>query len=55
MNKYRAAKILDKNKDVIPKIYNKQNLEKKKGTAHILMRIFEINDVVSDQKGIIRM
>lgn len=54
LNKYHAVEILDRNKDVIPKIQNKQyleNLEEKKGTAQIL-RIFEIDDVDNDQKGI---
>lgn len=45
LNKYGAVDILDRNKDIKPKLQNKQNLEKKKDTAQILMRVFEINDV----------
>lgn len=45
LNKYGAVDILDRNKDIKPKLQNKQNLEKKKDTAQILMGVFEINDV----------
>lgn len=45
LNKYGAVDVLDRNKDIKPKLWNKQNLEKKKDTAQILMGVFEINDV----------
>ena len=32
LKKYGAVEILDRNKDIIPKLQNKQNLEKKKKT-----------------------